>query len=243
MEANIMTNEGFDYTDDEGHDYDDDNNDNEDSQQEQQQEQGQPQSQSQDRNKEQKNKKNENDDDDDDGSYYNELISEGYTVEGDARHSTLIRLIDGAIKRKSKNVSMEDVLAFCKNWNQNCCKPEPVSNEEFQECVDEVLNRNGEFYEEFFDGKKSSLSSSDSYNHRKLLEESFPELKGNVYYRINVNPAKFIVAFKATSHVIEIEAGLSLVWDKDDKRMRLQCTYNTQKDLPDVHSNQDYKTP
>ena len=169
----------------------------------QEQEQEQEQKQPQDKNKE---------DDQADGSNYSELIGEGYTVEGDARRPALMRLIYGAIKRKKRNQALETVKDFCKKWNQNCCKPVPLSDQEFEECWNEVLNRkeqeneqNKKFYEDFFDNKPGN----------ELLEQNFPELKDNVYYRINLRPAKFIVAFKGTNHLIEIEAGLEKSYDKD----------------------------
>ena len=140
------------------------------------------------------------------------VIREGYTVEGDARRPTLIRLIEFAIKAKKKNESLEKVLAFCKQWNQRCCKPEPLSDQEFEACCQDVINRkeqeseqNKKFYEDFFDNKSD----------KEFLESIFPELKGNIYYRNNIRPAKFIVALKDVNHLVEIEAGLEKSFDKD----------------------------
>ena len=143
-------------------------------------------------------------------------MQEGFEVHGDARRPTLMRLIEFAIKAKKKNESLEKVLAFCKEWNQRCCKPEPLSDQEFEACCQDVINRkeqeseqNKKFYDDFFDNK------SDKKKDKEFLENIFPELKGNIYYRNNLRPAKFIVALKGVNHLAEIEAGLEKSYDKD----------------------------
>ena len=157
---------------------------------------------------------------------YSELIHEGYTVEGDARRPTLIILIDGAIKRKKKNQALESVKDFCKEWNQRCCKPEPLSDQEFEECWNEVLNRkeqeseqNKQFYNDFFDNQ----TQEQTQEQKDTLEELFPELKGNIHYRNNIRPAKFIVALRGINHLVEIEASIQRSWDKE-ANLELECT-------------------
>ena len=71
-----------------------------------------------------------------------DLFKDDFVVyEGHNRHEPLMRVMESMIKKNAKDLSFDTIMNFCRQWNQEHCRP-PLDEEEFQKqwkCAEDFI--------------------------------------------------------------------------------------------------------
>lgn len=117
-----------------------------------------------------------------------ELFNEDTKIyEGHNRHEAILRVMESLLRRNLKILTHEQIKLLAIEWNQKHCIP-PIDNKEFERQWNDAIK----FIE------RTSVQDKQ--------REKYPELAGNVYYRINEKPEKYIIAYRQNHKTIEVTA-------------------------------------
>ena len=127
-----------------------------------------------------------------------ELFNEDTKIyEGHNRHEAILRVMESLLRRNYGIITEDQIKELAIYWNKQHCEP-PLDEREFikqwHDAVKFVLTKIQE----------AETYSNENQDRKLLLETDFPDLKGNIYYRISEFPKKYVLAFGKTKHLVEV---------------------------------------